>query len=230
MSHEFAKIEGLENKVRSICKGSHSLYINSIFKKICNTNLENAKIFYEFLIAQHNNQNVRFNTTFTYIKILSVFSEYSYYKDFKKITKDDIIDFLNSIRKNDLEDPTHKWIGTYNTRHMILSKFFRWIFNVYFSKNGSYEIDPKKWITPSCLQGIRQFKRKEKATYKPSDIWTDEDNALFLKYCPEKRDRCYHAMANDTSARPHELLNLKIKDVIFRISSTKEECNMQKSI
>ena len=27
-------------------------------------------------------------------------------------------------------------------------------------------------------------------------------------------------MANDTSARPHELLNLKIKDIIFKLSST----------
>ena len=100
MSHEFAQIENLENKVRSICKGSHSLYINSMLKKM-STNLQNAKIFYEFLIAQYNNQNVRFNTTFTYIKILSIFSEFSHYKDFKKITKDDIIDFLNSVRKNE---------------------------------------------------------------------------------------------------------------------------------
>ena len=33
MSHEFAQIENLENKVRSICKGFHSLYINSCLKK-----------------------------------------------------------------------------------------------------------------------------------------------------------------------------------------------------
>ena len=46
-------------------------------------------------------------------------------------------------------------------------------------------------------------------------------HAIFLKYCPSKRDRCYHAIANDTSnARPHELLNLKIKDVKFKLSST----------
>ena len=29
----------------------------------------------------------------------------------------------------------------------------------------------------------------------------------------------FHAMANDTSARPHELLNLKIKDIKFKITS-----------
>ena len=70
------------------------------------------------------------------------------------------------------------------------------------------------------MQGIKQLLRKETSPYKPSDIWTNEDQALFLKYCPEKRDKCYHAMANDTSCRPHELLSLKLKDIKFKVSST----------
>jgi hypothetical protein len=82
---------------------------------------------------------------------------------------------LNSSRKTEIDDPTHKWIGTYNTRHMVLSKFFRWLYNFY--KNN--ESDQKKWITPPSMQGIKQLSRKEKSTYRPSDIWTDEDHALF---------------------------------------------------
>jgi tetratricopeptide (TPR) repeat protein len=73
------------------------------------------------------------------------------------------------------------------------------------------------------MEGIRQLSRKEKSPYKPLDIWTNEDHALFLKYCPEKRDRCYHAMASDTSCRPHELLSLRIKDIVFKLSSTKKQ-------
>ena len=69
------------------------------------------------------------------------------------------------------------------------------------------------------MKGIRQLPRKEKSPYKPDDMWTSEEHAIFLKYCPYPRDRCYHAMAYDTSARPHELLNLKIKDIKFKISS-----------
>ena len=76
----------------------------------------------------------------------------------------------------------------------------------------------KKWIVPLCMQGIKQLSRKESFPYKPSDLWTSEDHALFLKYCPKKRDKCYHAMANDTSCRLHELLSLKIKDIKFKIS------------
>jgi hypothetical protein len=210
--HEDIRIENLENKVKSICRESrYTNYLDSIFQEMQYGNLHNTKIFYEFLITEHNNQNVRFNTTLTHIKNLSLFSKYSLYKDFEIITKNDISNFLNSARKNELDDPTHKWIGTYNTRQIVLSKFFRWLYNFY--KNN--EVDSKKWITPECMHGIKQFRRKENATYKPSDIWTDEDHALFLKYCPSKRDKAFHAMANDTSARPHELLNLKIKDIKF---------------
>lgn len=50
-------------------------------------------------------------------------------------------------------------------------------------------------------------------------MWTTEEHAVFLKYCPFPRDKCYHFMVIDTSARPHEILNLKIKDVKFKISS-----------
>jgi integrase/recombinase XerD len=63
---------------------------------------------------------------------------------------------------------------------------------------------------------IPQLKRKEVSCYKPSDLWTQEDDLLFLKWVTNKRDRCYHTMSRDLSARPHEILNLKIKDVIFK--------------
>lgn len=54
------------------------------------------------------------------------------------------------------------------------------------------------------MNGIRKLPRKELSPYKPSDLWTDE---------------AFHAMAIDTSARPHELLNLKIDDIVFKKTS-----------
>lgn len=50
---------------------------------------------------------------------------------------------------------------------------------------------------------------------KPSDMWTQEDDLFFCRYCPSKRDKAYHMIARDTSARPHEILRLKIKSVIW---------------
>ena len=66
---------------------------------------------------------------------------------------------------------------------------------------------------PECIMDIPKLKRKEVSCYKPSDLWTQEDDLLFLKWVINKRDRCYHTMARDLSARPHEILNLKIKDI-----------------
>jgi integrase len=66
--------------------------------------------------------------------------------------------------------------------------------------------------------GIKKLPKKDISSYKPSDLWASREHAIFLKYCPSIRDRCYHAMAVDMSARPSEILNLKIKDIVFKIT------------
>ena len=53
---------------------------------------------------------------------------------------------------------------------------------------------------PDCILGIKQLKRKEISCYKPSDLWTQEDDLVFLKWVTNERDRCYHTMARDLSA------------------------------
>ena len=88
-------------------------------------NLDNAKILYEFLITEQNYQNNKLSTKITPIKAICLFNQYIHYKDFEKITKNDIMDYLNSLRKTELDDPNHKWIGTYNARQMTINKFFR---------------------------------------------------------------------------------------------------------
>lgn len=123
------------------------------------------------------------------------------------MTKDDILSYLNGLRKDISEDPDRRWVGTYNGRQLVFSSFFRWLCN-------AEEQNPKKRVTPTCMIGIRRFPRGEKTHYKSSDLLSARNNEIFLKYCPSKRDRCFHAMAIDTSCRPHELLNLKIKDIL----------------
>ena len=75
---------------------------------------------------------------------------------------------------------------------------------------------------PDCIMGIKQLKRKEISCYKPSDLWSQEDDLLFLKWVTNKRDRCYHTMARDLSARPHEILNLRIRDIVVKTDSNKQ--------
>jgi hypothetical protein len=122
-------------------------------------------------------------------------------------------DVLDSLRKSEIADPLHKWIGCCNLYGVHLTRFFKWLY--------SPDIEPDKRPKPPVVINIQQLKRKEKSIYKPTDMWTPQDDLLFLKYCPSKRMKCFHMMAKDTSCRPHELLKLRIKDVTFKITSEK---------
>ena len=80
----------------------------------------------------------------------------------------------------------------------------------------SPNIESKKRPIPTLVGNIPALKRKEQSIYKPTDLWTAEDDLLFLKYCPSMRIKCYHTMASDLSARPSEILGLKIKDITWK--------------
>jgi hypothetical protein len=94
------------------------------------------------------------------------------------MARDDIISFLNSLRKPD--DPSHRWIGTYNLYRRHITKFFRWYY--------SQDIEPKQRPRPQVVQNIPNLKRKETSIYRPTDLWALEDDLVFLKWCPNKRD------------------------------------------
>ena len=127
------------------------------------------------------------------------------------ISKDDILNFLNSLRKSTVEDPTNKSIGNRNNKQRVLLKLFKWLYNP--------DVDCKSRSTPACMNGIKVLPGKELSPYKPSDLWALRENEIFLKYCPSKRDKAFHSMAIDTSCRPGELLGLRIIDIHFKVST-----------
>jgi integrase len=173
----------------------------------------NANIVYDYITVEQTEINIKESTKSDKIKKLCLLSKYlKHKKSFHEMSKQDIVDYLNSLKKPFSDDPKHKSIGTYNGRQMVFLKFFKWLYN-------PDEPDHRKRITPPCMTGVKALPRKEKSPYSPEDIWRQEDHALFLKYCNVPRDRCWHAIVHDTSARPHELLNLKIKDIVFKLSS-----------
>lgn len=169
----------------------------------------NTPIIVEYLRALENEIHLSDNYKRINLTTLVYLSRFHLNKIFKDMTKDDIILYLNSLRKNETTDPMHGWVSTYNLYLIVLTRFFKWLHYP--------DLSPKERLKPSCVD-IPRLKRKEQSIYKPSDMWTQEDDILFLKYCPSKRDRCYHAISRDTSCRPHELLKLKIKDVVFKMS------------
>lgn len=132
------------------------------------------------------------------IKCLTKFIEFCHNpkeRNLKQLERKDVLAFLDSLRKSEITDPLHKWIGTYNLYRVHLIRFFKWL---YFP-----DLEPDKRPKPPVVEDIQQLKRKEKSIYKPTDMWTTEDDLLFLKYCLTKRMKCFHVMAKDTSCRPH---------------------------
>lgn len=172
---------------------------------------KNANDICEFIIAERNEINIKESTIEWHIKVMGQLLRFHNFKDLKSITKDEILNYLNSLRKTAEEDPSNKSIGNRNNKQRVLLKFFKWLYNP--------EIDHRSRPTPSCMNGVKVLPRKELSPYKPADLWTQRDNEIFLKYCPSKRDRAFHSMAIDTSCRPHELIGLRIKDIQFKVSS-----------
>lgn len=73
------------------------------------------------------------------------------------------------------------------------------------------------------MKQIPTLKRREQSIYKPTDLWTNEDDRLFLRYCPSKGDKCYHAVSRDASGRPHKILGVKIRSIVFKVTSDNKQ-------
>jgi len=208
----------LIKKIDSITPTSYKPFIKKMLKDLVLKNPENTNTICEYIIAEQTEFNIKESTKYGKLHALMYLSQYlDDKKSFIDMTKQDILNHLNSLRNSnsnysrDNDTTSTKWIGTYNYRQMVFLKFFRWLYN-------QNESDPRKRITPDCMKGIKKLPRKDKTTYNSGQIWNQRENSVFLKYCPLSRDRCYHAMAMDTSCRPHELLGLKIKDLEFNVT------------
>jgi hypothetical protein len=77
------------------------------------------------------------------ISILYKFSKYHENKPFDSVNREDIIAFLNSLRKPEASDPLHKWIGTYNLYRIHLLRFFKWLYHP--------EVEPDKRPRPVSI-------------------------------------------------------------------------------
>ena len=184
---------------------------------------ENALTISEYVVAMKREINPRLNTVRTTIQFLSELSRsVGIAKNLNNMTQEDVLLYLDSCRKSENKDPLHKWIGTYNSRRIVLFRFFKWLYYPTVGNSAKRNELSSSERKPECILDIRQLKRKEISCYKPSDLWSQADDLLFLKWVTNKRDRCYHTMARDLSARPHEILGIKIKEVIFKSVDNKQ--------
>jgi integrase/recombinase XerD len=199
--------EQLDRKIRNVTEGLTQGYYR-YFTKLSD---DDALVIANYILSVKSETNMSDNYRKILIKLLSRLSIFSH-KLFREITRDDILSFLDSYRKPESVDPMHKWIGTYNFYNTTLTRFFKWLLYP--------DIPPKDRPKPPAVENIGRLKRREVSIYKPTDLWTEEDDSLFLKYCPSKRIKCYHMVSRDTSCRPHEILKLKVRDIVFKKSGS----------
>jgi integrase/recombinase XerD len=198
----------LERKVSLITEGLERNYADRLYK----IPRENAMAIIDFILSMKTEINLSANHIKNNIMALTLLSQFhNNKKSFKEMTREDILSYLDRTRKPERIDPLHKWIGSYNLYRAFIIRFFKWLYYP--------DLESAKRPKPQSIENIPQLKRKEQSIYKPTDLWTLEDDLLFLKYCPSRRDKCYHMISRDTGCRPHEILKLKIKDIVFKTAT-----------
>lgn len=75
----------------------------------------NSEIINEYFEALQTEINPSVNYIIINRNMLTKFSGFFGYEiNFKDMTREHMLSYLNSLRKSEDEDPLHKWIGTYN--------------------------------------------------------------------------------------------------------------------
>jgi hypothetical protein len=146
----------------------------SFGKLLCSIDQKNAGVIVEYISALRSEVNLADTYRRDVIVLLCKISKYTKDKPFRNLVRSDVLEFLDSYRKTETEDPMHKWIGTFNIFRMHLLRFFKWLY--------APEIEPKKRQKPPVVENIQKLRRKEKSIYKPSDQFVRDKFAYCKKY------------------------------------------------
>src|SRR5438445_13852925 len=114
--------------------------------------LDNSALISDYALIQKKQMNLSLNYRSNTLSELIVFCKALRNKPFSKITRDDILTYLDSLRKPESIDPLHKWIGSYNLKREYLVKFFKWLYNP--------EIASKDRPSPPVIKDIPRLERK----------------------------------------------------------------------
>jgi hypothetical protein len=109
-------IEDVKIKIDAITRYQKP-YISKMLNKLLLENPINIEIICNYIVAEQNEINIKESTKETKIKrIIHLSKFFDNKKSFYDMTKEDILDYLNNLRKPSSIDPTHKSIGTWNAR------------------------------------------------------------------------------------------------------------------
>lgn len=98
------------SKIDQITQGQKP-YVRRILSNIFYKTPRNAKSICDFIIAERNEINIKESTAEWHIKVLGQTQKFLGFKDFNAITKNDTLNYLDSLRKLSINDPTNRSIG-----------------------------------------------------------------------------------------------------------------------
>jgi NTE family protein len=133
------------------------------YKQFYKISYDNALTIANYILSMKSEINPADNYRRDNITLLTRFSIFHHNKAFKQVIREDILSFLDSLRKTEAADPLHKWVGTYNLFMIYLLRFFKWLYYP--------DLEPDKRSKPAIMENILQLKRKEKSIYKPRALF-----------------------------------------------------------
>jgi integrase len=219
---EFSPNLALNNKIKLAVSGLQK-GVQRLFLELPTEH--DKELLADFIIDSIKRENLTLATKRTYVIGLVYLSRYfGNKKSFEEFTNTDLANYINSYQKEWAQDPDRSWISTQRTSGWPLLKFYKWHAYPKLTPQERKLLSGDK--LPAVLQGIvLQRKKGSKTPVKQKDIWDEKDTAIFLKYCTDNpRLRFYHALAYETSARPSELLQLKIGDIEIQTDDNGKLC------
>jgi hypothetical protein len=114
-----------DRKIENITAGLQLQHV----KQLKAIHPDNALIIVDYIQALKTEINLSDNYRSLNIFLLCRISRFCNNKLFKQLSRQDLLSFLDSIRKPEDSDPSHKWIGTYNLYRSLFIRFFRWLYS-----------------------------------------------------------------------------------------------------
>jgi integrase len=193
----------IEQRIKAATEGMPK----ACFDKLLRLDNGNGVIIADYLIKYklEATKGVKDSTRATVCNNLELFAR-RVNKPFFDITRNDVLGYLYGLKKPEDEDPRQKWKGVATLYSIHITQFFKWLHYP--------DVGPKRRQPPAIVADLPRYEKPE-TPYETGDLWLEEDNKIFLKYCPQNypKIKCYHAIAAFTGARPHEILNLKMGDI-----------------
>ena len=94
------KGNSLDVRIDIITKSLPRQYYKNTLKKLADQNFHNAETLCNYIITEQNEINIKNTTKETKIKILVWLSNFHCGKNYENMTKEDILSFLNKLRKS----------------------------------------------------------------------------------------------------------------------------------